>query len=179
VTSINVAFAEASVPLPIVTHPAPPPLGACHVAALVEVAVGIYHTAGVPVTVIPPILTESVALATALVICHPEILLFVRVSVEFLDTRVSLAPVGSVRIPPETVIAAILGVTRAGEPVLTSPPVPVELAPPRVSTIAQTVVSSRTVAAAAVMVMLASGIVIVFSVVVGQENLVNPLPVPP
>jgi len=101
------------------------------------------------------------------------------VSVEFLDTRVSLAPVGSVRVPPETVIAAMLGVIRAGEPVLTSPPVPVELAPPRVSTIAQTVVSSRTVAAAAVMVMLASGIVIVFSVVVGQENLVNPLPVPP
>jgi len=53
-----VALAEASVPVQIVTHHAPP-LGACHVAALVEVAIGTYHTAGVPVTVIPPILVES------------------------------------------------------------------------------------------------------------------------
>lgn len=66
-----------------------------------------------------------------------------------------------------------------GAVALTSPPVPVEVAPQRVSTIAQTVVSSRTVAAAAVIVMLASGIVMVFSVVVGQLILVNPFPVPP
>ena len=38
------------------------------------------------------------------------------VSVEFLDTKVSVAPVGKLTIPPETVIAAILGVVRAGEP---------------------------------------------------------------
>lgn len=106
------------------------PAGACHVAALVEVATGTYHTAGVPDIVIPPTLTESVAFATALVICHPEILLFVSVSVEFLETRVSLAPVGRVKIPPDTVIAAILGVVRAGEPALTSPPVPVAAVPP-------------------------------------------------
>jgi len=54
---------------------------ACHVAAVGEVAVGTYHTAGVPVTVIPHIFSESVAFATALVICPPEILLFVSVSV--------------------------------------------------------------------------------------------------
>lgn len=71
------------------------------------------------------------------------------------------------------------GVTRVGEVALTSPPVPVEVAPHRVSTIAQTVVSSRTVAAAAVIVMSASGIVIVFSAVVGQLILVNPFQVPP
>jgi len=53
------------------------------------------------------------------------------------------------------------GVTRVGEVALTSPPVPVEVAPQRVSTIAQTVVSSRTVAAAAVIVVL-SGTVRVF-----------------
>lgn len=86
------------------------------------------------------------------VLVPSEILLFVRVSVEFLETRVSLAPVGSVRIPPETVIAAILGVTRAGEPARTSPPVPVEVAHPRVFTMSATVVSSRTVLAAAVIV---------------------------
>lgn len=66
-----------------------------------------------------------------------------------------------------------------GAVLLTSPPVPVELAPQRVSTIADTVASSSTVAAAAVIVMFASGIVIVFSVVVGQLILVNPFPVPP
>jgi len=93
-----------------------------------------------------------VAVATALVICPPEILLLVSVSVEFFETSVSLAPVGSVKIPPDTVIAAILGVVRAGEPARTNQPVPVEVAPPRVSTIAQTVVSSRTVLAAAVIV---------------------------
>lgn len=70
------------------------------------------------------------------------------------------------------------GVTKVGLVALTSPPVPVEAAPHRVSTIAATVVSSSTVAAAAVIVMFASGIVIVFSVVVGQLILVNPLPVP-
>lgn len=52
------------------------------------------------------------------------------VSVEFLDTSVSLAPVGSVKVPPETVIAAILGVVRAGEPARTSHPVPVAAVPP-------------------------------------------------
>lgn len=71
------------------------------------------------------------------------------------------------------------GVTNVGLVALAIPPVPVEVVPPKVSTIAQTVVSSNTVAAAAVMVMFASGIVIVFSVVVGQLILVNPLPVPP
>lgn len=84
-----------------------------------------------------------------------EIDLFVSVSVEFLDTSVSVAPVGRVNTPPETVIAAILGVIRAGEPVLTSPPVPVEVAPQRVFTMSATVVSSRTVAAAVVIVVLA------------------------
>lgn len=78
--------------------------------------------------------------------------LFVRVSVEFLDTRVSVAPVGSVRIPPDTVIAAILGVMRAGEPARTSHPVPVEVAHQRVFTMSANVVSSRTVLAAAVIV---------------------------
>lgn len=39
----------------------------------------------------------------------------VRVSVAFLRTRVSLAPVGRVRVPPDTFIAAILGVVIAGE----------------------------------------------------------------
>ncbi len=81
--------------------------------------------------------------------------LFVSVSVEFLDTRVSVAHVGSVSIPPDTVIAAILGVTRAGDPVLTNPQVPVEVAHQRVFTISHTVASSKTVAAAAVMVVLA------------------------
>jgi hypothetical protein len=71
------------------------------------------------------------------------------------------------------------GVTRTGELALTSHPVPVEVAPQRVFTISPTVASSRTVAAAAVIVMFASGIVIVFSVVVGQAIFVNPLPVPP
>ncbi len=41
--------------------------------------------------------------------------LFVRVSVEFLLTSVSLVPVGSVKVPPDTVIAAMLGVVSAGE----------------------------------------------------------------
>lgn len=50
---------------------------------------------------------------------------------------------------------------RAGEPVLTNHPVPVEVAPPRVFTISHTVVSSRTVFEALVMVVL-SGTVIVF-----------------
>lgn len=81
--------------------------------------------------------------------------LFVSVSVEFLDTRVSLAPVGSVRVPPETVIAAMLGVMRAGEPARTSPPVPVEVAHQRVFTMSATVVSSRTEAEAVVIVVLA------------------------
>lgn len=71
------------------------------------------------------------------------------------------------------------GVTRVGLVALTIPPVPVEVAPQRVSTIAPTVVSSRTVAAAAVIVMSASGIVIVFSAVVGQLIFVNPFQVPP
>ncbi len=44
------------------------------------------------------------------------------------------------------------GVTNVGLVALAIPPVPVEVAPPRVSTIAQTVVSSRTVLAAAVIV---------------------------
>lgn len=106
------------------------PAGAHQVAAVPEVAIGTSHALGVPVIVTPPTLTELVAFATALVICHPEILLFVRVSVEFLETRVSLAPVGSVRVQPDTTIAAILGVIRAGEPARTSPPVPVEAVPP-------------------------------------------------
>lgn len=41
--------------------------------------------------------------------------LFVRVSVAFRLTSVSLAPVGSVKVHPDTVIAAILGVVIAGE----------------------------------------------------------------
>lgn len=41
--------------------------------------------------------------------------LFVRVSVEFLDTNVSVAPVGNVNTPPDTVMAAILGVVNAGD----------------------------------------------------------------
>ncbi len=53
------------------------------------------------------------------------------------------------------------GVTNVGLVALAIPPVPVELAPQRVSTIAQTVVSSRIVAAAAVIVVL-SGTVRVF-----------------
>lgn len=106
------------------------PAGAHQVAAVPEVAIGTSHALGVPVIVTPPTLTESVAFATALVICHPEILLFVSVSVEFIETRVSLAPVGSVRVQPDTTIAAILGVIRAGEPARTSPPVPVEAVPP-------------------------------------------------
>lgn len=44
------------------------------------------------------------------------------------------------------------GVTKVGLVALAIPPVPVEVAPPKVSTIAQTVVSSRTVLAAAVIV---------------------------
>lgn len=44
------------------------------------------------------------------------------------------------------------GVTSVGDVALTSPPVPVDVAPQRVSTIAPTVVSSRTVLAAAVIV---------------------------
>ena len=44
------------------------------------------------------------------------------------------------------------GVTNVGLVALAIPPVPVEVAPPRVSTIAPTVVSSRTVRAAAVIV---------------------------
>lgn len=78
--------------------------------------------------------------------------MLVNVSVEFFETSVSLAPVGSVKIPPDTVIAAILGVVRAGEPARTNHPVPVEVAHQRVSTIAATVVSSKTVLAAAVIV---------------------------
>jgi hypothetical protein len=62
----------------------------------------------------------SVAFATALVICHPEILLFVRVSVEFLETRVSLAPVGKATIPHDTLTAAILGRVIVGEPLSTT-----------------------------------------------------------
>lgn len=125
VTSIKVAFAEASVPVQIVTHHAPP-LGACHVAALVEVAVGTYHTAGVPVTVIPPILVESHAVRP------------VAVPVAFVATRADGVPRA--------------GVTNVGLFALAIPPVPVEVAPPRVSTIAATVVSSNTVLAAAVIV---------------------------
>jgi len=117
------------------------------------------HVVGRPVTfVITPL--AGVPRAGVVSVGLVRVLL-VRVSVEFLDTRVSLAPVGSVRVPPETVIAAILGVTRAGEPALTSPPVPVEVAPQRVFTMSATVVSSRTVAAAAVIVVL-SGTVRVF-----------------
>lgn len=41
--------------------------------------------------------------------------LLVRVSVEFLDTNVSVAPVGNVNTPPDTVMAAILGVVNAGD----------------------------------------------------------------
>ena len=81
-----------------------------------------------------------------------EILLLVSVFVEFLDTSVSLAPVGRVNVPPDTVIAAILGVTRAGEPARTSHPVPVDVAHQRVFTMSHTVLSSRTVLAAAVIV---------------------------
>lgn len=44
------------------------------------------------------------------------------------------------------------GVTRVGDVARTNQPVPVEVAPPRVSTIAPTVVSSSTVRAAAVIV---------------------------
>lgn len=77
-------------------------------------------------------------------------LLLARSSVEFLETRVSLAPVGRVNTPPDTVIAAILGVIKAGEPVRTNPPVPVDVAPHRVFTMSHTVASSRTVLAALV-----------------------------
>lgn len=92
------AFAEASVHVQIVTHHAPP-LGACHVAALVEVAVGTYHTAGVPVTVIPPILVESHAV-------RPE-----AVPVALVATRADGVPRA--------------GVTSVGELAKTKAPVPV------------------------------------------------------
>lgn len=109
-------------------------------------------------------LTSTVVVADFRALVIPEVSP-VAVPVAFVATR-------AVGVPSA-------GVTRTGEVALTSPPVPVEVAPQRVSTIAQTVVSSRTVAAAAVIVMFASGIVIVFSVVVGQLILVNPFPVPP
>jgi len=80
----------------------------------------------VPVTVIPPILVESHAV-------RPE-----------------AVPVTLVITPLAGVPRA--GVTSVGEVALTSPPVPVDVAPQRVSTIAPTVVSSRTVLAAAVIV---------------------------
>lgn len=99
---------------------------ACQVAALVEVAVGTYHTAGVPVTVIPPILVESHAV-------RPE-----AVPVILVPTRADGVPRA--------------GVTKVGLVALAIPPVPVEVAPHKVSTIAATVVSSRTVLAAAVIV---------------------------
>lgn len=59
-------------------------------------------------------------------------------------------PVQFERLPLAGVPRA--GVTSVGDVALTSPPVPVEVAPPRVSTIAATVVSSKTVRAAAVIV---------------------------
>ena len=62
----------------------------------------------------------------------------------------SVRPVQFVSTPLAGVPRA--GVTKVGEVALTSPPVPVDVAPQRVSTIAATVVSSRTVLAAAVIV---------------------------
>ena len=65
------------------------------------------------------------------------------------DTPVEMgSPVAFVSVPELGVPKA--GVTRVGEVALTNPPVPVELAPPKVSTIAETVVSSKTVLAAEV-----------------------------
>jgi hypothetical protein len=58
---------------------------------------------------------SSCAFVVVTILVPREMLLFVRVSVVALPTSVSLAPVGSVRVPPDTFIAAILGVVSAGE----------------------------------------------------------------
>ncbi len=104
-------------------------------------------------TIFPSVMAVfNCATVVVSVLVPSEILLFVRVSVVALPTRVSLEPVGIAMSHPETVIAPILGVIRAGEPARTSHPVPVEVAPQRVFTMSATVVSSRTVLAAAVIV---------------------------
>jgi hypothetical protein len=75
--------------------------------------------------------------------------IFARVTASSTSPAVG-SPVQLVRVPLAGVPNA--GVTSVGEVALTSPPEPVEVAPQRVSTIAPTVVSSRTVLAAAVIV---------------------------
>lgn len=89
-------------------------------------AIGTFHTAGVPLIVTPHTFVESHAVSP------------VAVPVILVPTRVEGVPRA--------------GVTSVGEVALTSPPVPVEVAPPRVFTMSHTVVSSRTVRAAAVIV---------------------------
>lgn len=81
-----------------------------------------------------------IEVASAAVTTLFVILLFVKVFVELI--------VGIATLP------IVAQVVKSGDVLLTSPPVPVEVAHPRVSTIAQTVVSSRTVAAAVVIVVL-------------------------
>ena len=101
-------------------------VGVHQAAALLELAIGTCHAEGVPVTV-----THHIA-------------------VEFHAVSQEAVPVTFVITPLAGVPRA--GVTSVGDVALTRPPVPVEVAPHKVSTIAATVVSSRTVLAAAVIV---------------------------
>lgn len=82
-----------------------------------------------------------IEVASAAVTTLFVILLFVKVFVELI--------VGIATLP------IVAQVVKSGDVLLTSPPVPVEVAHPRVSTIAPTVVSSRTEAEAVVIVVLA------------------------